>query len=156
MHNVCRSLTTSDRLFLSCSRYQHHETNRLFSKLIDGQDSIQVLRIWGRDRCKVHKDVLEALNFTWENHITGTRKKIQLLMNFRRDKRVIRDYINYSDMLCSLYQLSRKQRCPRSFFHTLLKDGEYERTRGKIIQLTCDVKFYIYCGGITCVAIRPL
>ena len=62
--------TTSGRLFLGCSRYQHRETNHLFSRL-GSQDPIQVLRVWGRDRCRIHKDVLEALDFTWGT-ITGT------------------------------------------------------------------------------------
>jgi len=38
---------------------------------VDGYDPIQVLKVWGRDRCRVHKDVLEALNFNWED-MTGT------------------------------------------------------------------------------------
>ena len=59
------NVSMHDRLFIGCSNYQHREKGHIFRPL-DGFDPIAVLRCWGRDRCYVHKDILDALDFSWE------------------------------------------------------------------------------------------
>ena len=59
------NVAVHDRLFIGCSNYQHREKGHMLRPL-DGFDPIAVLRLWGRDRCYVHKDILDALKFSWD------------------------------------------------------------------------------------------
>jgi hypothetical protein len=58
------NLSAHERLFIGCSNYQHREKGHLFRPL-DGFDPIADLRLWGRERCYVHKDIVNALNLSW-------------------------------------------------------------------------------------------
>lgn len=57
-----KGLSTHERLFIGCSNYQHREKGHTYRSL-NNYDPVEVLKIWGRERCYVHKDILDALGF---------------------------------------------------------------------------------------------
>ena len=54
------------RLFIGCENWQPNEKGHTRISL-DGCDPAAVLKRWGRNRCYVHRDILEKLNIVWDN-----------------------------------------------------------------------------------------
>jgi hypothetical protein len=54
------------RLFIGCENWQPNEKGHTRISL-DGCDPAAVLKHWGRNRCYVHRDILEKLNIVWDN-----------------------------------------------------------------------------------------
>jgi hypothetical protein len=54
------------RLFVGCDMWRPREKNHRFIDCRD-LDPIAVLRVWGKEQCKVPDDFLEQLDFTWDN-----------------------------------------------------------------------------------------
>src|SRR5436190_10762834 len=51
-------------LFIGCERWQPRESGHTYISL-NNYDPTWILRTWGRDRCYVHTEILEALEFDW-------------------------------------------------------------------------------------------
>ena len=49
---------------MGCTKYRHREKQYKYMQL-NGYDPLDVLEIWGEDRCKVHADILDELKPTW-------------------------------------------------------------------------------------------
>jgi hypothetical protein len=60
-----KGLSSHERLFIGCSNYQHREKGHTYRPL-NNYDPVEILKIWGRERCYVHKDILDALGFSWD------------------------------------------------------------------------------------------
>lgn len=52
------------RLFIGCERWQPRESGHTYISL-DKYEPTSILKLWGRDRCHVHSEILETLNFDW-------------------------------------------------------------------------------------------
>jgi hypothetical protein len=59
------------RLFIGCERFQRKDVGSHYFHSLDTFDPLEILKVWGRDRCYVHKDLLDALGVTWDQ-IEGT------------------------------------------------------------------------------------
>ena len=76
---VIRSLAPKEngsvlhRLFIGCENFQPREGKHLFTKL-DTYDPLEVLKVWGRDRCYVHKDILDSYGVSWDE-LEGMHRK---------------------------------------------------------------------------------
>jgi hypothetical protein len=62
--------SSHQRLFIGCEYWQPREKGHIYRSL-ENYDPIQILRIWGRERCHVHQDLLDSLNFHWEDSNNG-------------------------------------------------------------------------------------
>jgi hypothetical protein len=58
------SINLYDRLFIGCHNYQAGEKGHYYQSLTN-YDVVAVLQAWGRYRCYVHQDILNALKFKW-------------------------------------------------------------------------------------------
>jgi len=54
------------RLFIGCERYRPKDAGRHYIHNLDTFDPLEILKVWGRDRCVVHEDILETLRVTWD------------------------------------------------------------------------------------------
>jgi hypothetical protein len=54
-----------NRLFIGCEHWQPKEKGHIFFKL-DKYDPVEILKRWGRDQCRVHAEILEELDFNWD------------------------------------------------------------------------------------------
>ena len=91
--NQDRGLSVHGHLFIGCEYWQPCEKGHIYQSL-DGYNPLAVLRIWGRERCHVHEDILEALQFNWDNY-DGTIHKFQSNM-YRRMPKVFRFCIDFA------------------------------------------------------------
>jgi len=66
-----RSIETAhsihNRLFIGCENWQHREKGHTY-RSIDNYDPQAILKLWGRERCYVHKDILDDLGFYWDTN----------------------------------------------------------------------------------------
>ena len=130
-----------NRLFIGCERWQSRESRHTYVRL-NNLDPVAVLQTWGRDRCRVHADILEELNINWNNTDEG---------NYL--------YLKYSNVLVvssntchAVYanlQGPKDKKCP--FYHNTAVQSESEtktiKKRGNIVQLECQVKFHFFSTG---------
>jgi hypothetical protein len=54
------------RLFIGCEHWRPNEKGHTRVSL-DGCDPAAILKRWGRNRCYVHRDILEKLNIVWDD-----------------------------------------------------------------------------------------
>ena len=65
--SIEKGLSTHSRLFIGCANYQHREKGHTYHSL-KNYDPVEILKVWGRERCYVHQDILDALGFSWDAH----------------------------------------------------------------------------------------
>lgn len=84
---VIRSLAPKEngsvlhRLFIGCEKYQPREGKHMYTSL-DTYDPLEVLKVWGRDRCYVHKDILQYYGMNWDE-IEGALKYDSIANKYR-------------------------------------------------------------------------
>lgn len=54
------------RLFIGCENYKPKDSGRHYIQSLDTFDPLEILQVWGRDRCYIHADILESLGVTWD------------------------------------------------------------------------------------------
>jgi hypothetical protein len=65
------------RLFIGCSRWKGRESGHTLVHLTNC-DIAKTLRVWGKERVKVHDDILEAIRFDWDSEdLVGTLKLLK-------------------------------------------------------------------------------
>ena len=50
-------------IFIGCDHWQPKE--RHLKHIIGNYDPVSLLKLWGRDHCRVHTEILDDLGFTW-------------------------------------------------------------------------------------------
>jgi hypothetical protein len=134
-----------NRLFIGCERWQSREGCYTYVRL-NNLDPVAVLQTWGRDRCRVHADILEELNINWNNADEG---KYQYL----KYSNVLVVLSNICQAVYANLQGPKGKRCP--FYHSASIKSESEsepktvKRRGNIIQLECQVKFHFFLPVFT-------
>ena len=138
-----KSLSTHERLFIGCSNYQHREKGHLFRHL-DGYDPIEVLKIWGRDRCYVHKDILDSLGFSWDEY--GDSDEGNCIFFYTTKVGIVKgsgSSVPVCYTVLANNQGSKDGKC--SHYHRIVGDGgSITHRKGQIVQLSCNVKFHIF------------
>ena len=103
--------------------------------MISHYDPIVLLKLFGRNRCRVHIDILDDLGFNWtavesESGNIDLNSLLIILENIQ-DK----CYVVYSNA-----QGPKSNQC--TYFHHTV--GQSQRQKGMIEQLSCDVMIHVY------------
>jgi hypothetical protein len=70
--SIDRCTGTTERIFIGCEHYRGREKGHMYFSLSKHQLHFPtLLQLFGKARCYIHQDILDAIEFAWENIIEG-------------------------------------------------------------------------------------
>lgn len=128
------------RIFIGCENYTSvpGQGKHIFVPLKSMHDPVTIIKMWGKDRCRVKKEMLEALKINWDTIEEGMFERVALANSSGFGPQVC--YAVFANT-----QGPKDNLCP--YFHSV--PGQPRGQRGKIQQCACDVTFHFFFPKIS-------